>query len=393
MMPGEIFWTVVAISLAFALHLRGEIELSVLCGITALFYFALGIFSMRGAWTANKTQEANISSKPLLESEVDLKAGKSSASTERPEERQQLDEGGYGGCTIEVTPQESEAEAMDRRLGSFDDKRQKAAAPLLPALRKRLSAHLEALDSASASAPAAVRAAAQNFGVSTAACGVQWRIYLGQRRREFCSDDTLLRYLRARDGDEAAAFEALASTIRWREQHIDPAAWVAKLQASTLDARSAASEMYADADALAGAWAEAPFHSAGRLGGVAEGCNRSEQRKQRGAFRQRRALEACPHPWSPPASAFSLLDPAPACPKCLETPTAHCFSRIGVDRAGRHVVYACAGMCTDKSNVEANSMHMAFELERIFVHNSAPGKIEWIIDFKGDTLFTQLQPR
>lgn len=40
-------------------------------------------------------------------------------------------------------------------------------------------------------------------------------------QRRFLSDDTLLRYLRARDGDEAAALDMLRATLEWRAAHID----------------------------------------------------------------------------------------------------------------------------------------------------------------------------
>ena len=30
-----------------------------------------------------------------------------------------------------------------------------------------------------------------------------------------------------------------------------------------------------------------------------------------------------------------------------------------------------------------NCLHMAFELERIFDHGAADGKVVWVIDFKG----------
>ena len=47
---------------------------------------------------------------------------------------------------------------------------------------------------------------------------------LTRAQRRFLSDDTLLRYLRARDGDEAAALTMLVTTLEWRAANIDPLA-------------------------------------------------------------------------------------------------------------------------------------------------------------------------
>ena len=111
------------------------------------------------------------------------------------------------------------------------------------------------------------------------------------------SDDTLMRYLRARDGDETAALALLQSTLEWR----------------------------------------ADFLGAG---------------------------------------------PAPRCTNCEADPTAHCFLHLGIDAAGDHVVYSCAGRARNK-DVHANCRHMACELERIFDGNRLPGRMVWLIDFRG----------
>ena len=73
---------------------------------------------------------------------------------------------------------------------------------------------------------------------------------------------------------------------------------------------------------------------------------------------------------------------APCCPACRADPCAHCFYRIGMDRLGRHVIYSCAGRARNKVVMD-NCLHMAFELERIFDHGAADGKVVWVIDFKG----------
>ena len=87
-------------------------------------------------------------------------------------------------------------------------------------------------------------------------------------------------------------------------------------------------------------------------------------------------------PQMPPQVPLPWTSSAPICQACHRDPTAHCFYRLGLDRVGRHVVYSCAGRARNKV-VADNCTHMAFELERIFRHNSSTGKIVWVIDFKG----------
>lgn len=79
------------------------------------------------------------------------------------------------------------------------------------------------------------------------------------------------------------------------------------------------------------------------------------------------------------------------CPSCLKDPRSHCFLNVGLDVAKRPVIYSCAGRASNKKP-EDGMQHMAFELERIFNGNSAPGKIVWIIDFAGFA-FADLNPR
>jgi len=70
------------------------------------------------------------------------------------------------------------------------------------------------------------------------------------------------------------------------------------------------------------------------------------------------------------------------CQCCITDPRAHCFLRVGMDAAGRHVVYSCAGAATNKKPLDG-CRHMALELERIFDGNSAHGSIVWLINFAG----------
>eukprot|EP00615_Pteridomonas_danica_P012556 CAMPEP_0114336896 /NCGR_PEP_ID=MMETSP0101-20121206/6013_1 /TAXON_ID=38822 ORGANISM="Pteridomonas danica, Strain PT" /NCGR_SAMPLE_ID=MMETSP0101 /ASSEMBLY_ACC=CAM_ASM_000211 /LENGTH=336 /DNA_ID=CAMNT_0001468973 /DNA_START=30 /DNA_END=1040 /DNA_ORIENTATION=+ len=79
---------------------------------------------------------------------------------------------------------------------------------------------------------------------------------------------------------------------------------------------------------------------------------------------------------------WQCWDPSPVCLHCREDPSAHCFYRVGLDRIGRHVIYSCAARARNRVVVD-NMEHMAYEFERIFDHNSAPGKVVWVIDFKG----------
>jgi hypothetical protein len=135
---------------------------------------------------------------------------------------------------------------------------------------------------------------------------------LSAAARRFCSDDTLLRYLRARDGDERRAFAMLQESLRWRAKHIEPAA----------------------------------------------------------------ALHA---------------DGVPRCACCTADACAHCFFRVGRDCEGRSVVYSCAAKATNKVPID-NMLHMAFEMERLFAGNAAPGRLVWVIDFAGFGL-RDLSPR
>uniref|UniRef100_A0A7S3TGG2 CRAL/TRIO N-terminal domain-containing protein n=1 Tax=Emiliania huxleyi TaxID=2903 RepID=A0A7S3TGG2_EMIHU len=46
---------------------------------------------------------------------------------------------------------------------------------------------------------------------------------LSESEQRFLSEETLLRYLRARDGNEQLAFSMLEATLAWRRRHIAPA--------------------------------------------------------------------------------------------------------------------------------------------------------------------------
>lgn len=129
---------------------------------------------------------------------------------------------------------------------------------------------------------------------------------LTEAQQRFLSDDTLLRYLRARDSDEAAALTMLQATLEWRTANID-----SRLQATS-------------------------------------------------------AEEYVP----------------PCCQPCVESADAHCFFHLGTDVNGWHVIYSCAARAKNKVVID-NALHMAFELERLFDGNRAPGRMTWIIDLAG----------
>lgn len=90
------------------------------------------------------------------------------------------------------TSKADKAEKQEHARAEFDQKRNVEALKHLEAFREKLGGVL-AKDEAQKS-----------------------EAILADRRR-FCSDDTLLRYLRARDSDEAASLALLQSTLAWRE--------------------------------------------------------------------------------------------------------------------------------------------------------------------------------
>eukprot|EP00930_Biecheleria_cincta_P099285 TRINITY_DN9091_c0_g1_i1.p1 TRINITY_DN9091_c0_g1~~TRINITY_DN9091_c0_g1_i1.p1 ORF type:complete len:366 (+),score=48.75 TRINITY_DN9091_c0_g1_i1:63-1160(+) len=124
---------------------------------------------------------------------------------------------------------------------------------------------------------------------------------LSERNQQFCSDETLLRYLVASGSDEKVALAKLQETLAWRSDVVYSA-------------------------------------------------------KQRSNL--------------------------PVCSACEHDAHSHCFHRLGEDVHGRHVTYACPARATNKV-IEDNCNHMAFEVERIFDGNKAPGKMVWLIDFNG----------
>ena len=90
------------------------------------------------------------------------------------------------------TSKADKAEKQEHARAEFDQKRNVEALKHLEAFREKLGGVL-AKDEAQKS-----------------------EAILADRRR-FCSDDTLLRYLRARDSDQAASLALLQSTLAWRE--------------------------------------------------------------------------------------------------------------------------------------------------------------------------------
>jgi hypothetical protein len=195
----------------------------------------------------------------------------------------------------------SSAEIMDRRLLDFDTSRNLVALLHLEDFRNRVSVLLDSLLND------------ELIQVPVDATLTSWKQYLANRRELFCSDDTLLRYLRARDSDLNASLEMLVKTIRWRAEHIDVPAWNA-----SKDPNGAAARL------------RFPTSTAATSGIKA-------------CFTPLPALESCDQPKVASCAA------APTCLVCLnEVHTAHCFNRIGVDRAGRHVIYSCAGRAVNK---------------------------------------------
>lgn len=90
------------------------------------------------------------------------------------------------------TSSADKADAQERARTEFDEKRNTEALKHLETFREKVS------------------------GVLAQEEAQKSEKILADRRR-FCSDDTLLRYLRARDSDEAASLALLQSTLSWRE--------------------------------------------------------------------------------------------------------------------------------------------------------------------------------
>jgi len=367
--------------------------------------------------------------------------------------------GGYHGHA-QLSAGASPAEVMDEALAEFDAQRQALAAPRLPALRRMVAEVLDALDRDDACLPMS------SPPTPATVAAADWRTYVAARRRHFCSDDTLLRYLRARDGDADAALVMLRATLKWRERLVDPAARKAEDEASLATGNGAGARVNLSAAFnLAEEWPLLPgggYHgwpveAAAAAAAVAAESGVGPPRaplllQSRGLTPARLAgptpratapmggmaedPSAAPRtilrsvaPWQPRPAGGSLHSssaplaaaagggiatnaagaapgaltgaavgasagapegwawaPPPQCKACATVdPCSHCFYRLGLDRAGRHVIYSCAGRCTNLV-VQDNMLHMAFELERIFNHESGPGKVTWVIDFKGFAL-------
>ena len=172
----------------------------------------------------------------------------------------------FEGDDIAIDPASLPEE--ERAQAAFDARRQALARPQLTPFRARVLAHIAELGGDDGDGGGDTRQKQQQRASAAAA-------------RRFCSDATLLRYLRARDGDPAAAFTMLEATLAWRAEHVNR-------------------------HATAGAAAS------------------------NGAM--------------PSSSSYA----PPCCRACARDPTAHCFFRLGVDVAGRHVIYSCAGRASNK---------------------------------------------
>lgn len=291
-----------------------------------------------------------------------------------------------------------------------------------------------------------------------------------RRRLDFCSDATLLRYLRARDSNEEKALAALTATLEWRARHVDPSAlammqlqrrrretggWAKPpltefgsadggrkkssspkgptkeqdlVEGALLNGTGGRWDYYEDSALLAPGedgrtWPGAASQGGG-VGGVTVATPFDEENSDMdtslqdspspvhtprrslakafdGMVTQDRSMKRA-QAKPPTAATRAILDAndapsrtgpstprplpwtssAPCCESDRADPCAHCFYRVGMDRLGRHVIYSCAGRARNKV-VYDNCMHMAFELERIFDHGAADGKVVWVIDFRG----------